>query len=117
MRLICGNSIVPKYTTPVNRFVAITDQRSVAGHFVIQHSVMVRPVLKNGLQCFISLCHRTQHLCSTASLALAYFEMATDNRNLKADNETVTVILTECFSFCGLWHSSTFIINHFDLLA
>jgi hypothetical protein len=40
-----------KTSTPVNRFVAITaDQRSVAGYFVIQHSVMARLVLKNGLQ-------------------------------------------------------------------
>jgi protein-S-isoprenylcysteine O-methyltransferase Ste14 len=119
-----GNSIVPKSIdsgTETALLPSLLINVLLLSIFVIQHSVMARPAFKKWITAFISpvIERSTYVLLASLALFLIFWKWQPITAIVwKADNETVTVILTGVFFFGWLVAIlSTFIINHFDLFG
>jgi protein-S-isoprenylcysteine O-methyltransferase Ste14 len=119
-----GNSIVPKSIdsgTETALLPSLLINVLLISIFVIQHSVMARPAFKKWITAFISpvIERSTYVLLASLALFLIFWKLQPITAIVwKADNETVTVILTGVFFFRWLVAIlSTFMINHFDLFG
>ena len=119
-----GNYLVPKSidTGPETSFLqALLVNSFLFSLFVLQHSIMARPAFKKWITRFISpAIERSTFVLLTSLILLLIFWQWQPMKTVvwKAENETVSLILTGVFLFGWLIvFFSTFMINHFELFG